>query len=180
MFAGMDSVRTISQCTACSNLHISLPGKEMDRVEVVSVRPSARPSVREQFPTRYNVGITRAASIHSHCRVGIGRDGMAWCTYEPSKLPPRPPLHLAGLRECETALAVTLASLFDNRTAPNGRCAIAKWQELVPTLHASERARATGRASGEKSCGKNTHLPLFRPLPHRKSTPFLVSRTMTF
>ena len=75
MFAGMDSVRTISQCTACSNLHISLPGKEMDRVEVVSVRPSVRPSV-SSFQ-RGTMSGSRAPRPSTHtAELALG--GMGW------------------------------------------------------------------------------------------------------
>ena len=74
MLAGMESVRTISQCTACSNLHMSLPGKEKDRVEVVSVRPSVRPGAV------FNAVQCRD---HAHARPSthtaeLALDGMGW------------------------------------------------------------------------------------------------------
>ena len=79
-------------------------------------------------------------------------------TYEPSFRLALTSLSCPAGRAGETALAVTLASLFDNRPAPNGRCAIAKWQELVPTADLASD-RASERPSGEKAAAKTRITP---------------------
>ena len=74
---GAPTVRTISQCTACSNLHLSL--------SLFQVRKwiQQRSSVGSTF-LRQCFDLARAHPVRPRELVGIGRNGMAWCTYEPS------------------------------------------------------------------------------------------------
>ena len=92
-----------------TRLPISLPGKEMDLAEADRRRPSAGSSFLRQCFFR-----SRAHPL----RVGIGRNGMA----RRGALMSQASFRLALTTslswppcKCETALAVTLASLFDNR-----------------------------------------------------------------
>ena len=92
-----------------TRLPISLPGKEMDLAE------ADRPTVRgEQFPTSYDNVSFDLAPIHSE----LALDGMEWRGALMSQASFRLALTTSlswPPCKCETALAVTLASLFDNR-----------------------------------------------------------------